>query len=361
MVNNNISIVIFRYGQIRGLVARNTLIEHLSHVSEISNVSLTSDQEDLLLYLCKYTDITAYKIYRLNALNKTEILRDDMDDRVIRKSIEGLESKKLIERSKKGSSMHCRVTLGGIVYLILRRKILLHNTIKWVFKNYGDNVLFQQILYPYIGKDTITGLTFFNSLSPVALFLHDCCAAIVSSIESTYLPENKDLMQLILSSKAAPQDARQTQALVTFLKQRFNLDWVDKAKVILEKENALRITYGFKSILIRLYNSNTKAVLTVKKKRKILQFVVELFPNDYLVRTKSLIREKSLESVLSAVIAQKVPIFIFSLASNAPASSEDFRTLSKDKNFMKILECTRNNFDRQHELFLKEQNNQSSL
>jgi hypothetical protein len=99
----------------------------------------------------------------------------------------------------------------------------------------------------------------------------------------------------------------------------------------------------------------------VKKKRKILQFVVELFPNDYLVRTKSLIREKSLESVLSAVIAQKVPIFIFSLASNAPASSEDFRTLSKDKNFMKILECTRNNFDRQHELFLKEQNNQSSL
>ena len=119
-----------------------------------------------------------------------------------------------------------------------------------------------------------------------------------------------------------------------------NLDWLDKSKVVLENDNALRVAYGSNSILIRLYNSNTKAVLTVSRKRKSRQFVVEVFRDDYLVRNKSVMtRDESLEFILPDLIARLVPTFVFSLASNVPASSEDFRTLCKDKNFMKLLEC----------------------
>ena len=152
------------------MVARDNLIEQLYTLSGISNKSVNSAQEDLLMYLCRHPDSTAYTISRLNALNKTEILSKELDDRIIRRSIEGLDSLKLIERPNKGNSKPCRVTLAGIVYLILKRKILVFSTITWVFRNYGDNLLFQRILYPYISKDTIMRLSFFNSLSPVALF-----------------------------------------------------------------------------------------------------------------------------------------------------------------------------------------------
>lgn len=350
----------FGYGQIGSLIARDNLIEQLyTDLSEILDKSVSSAQENLLMYLCMHPDSTAYTISKLNALNKTEILFKELDDRAIRRSIEGLDSLKLIERPKKGDSKPCRVTLAGIVYLILKRKMLVYGTITGVFRNYGDNILFQRILYPYISRDTIMGLIFSNSLLPVALFLHDCCAAIVNSIESTYLPENKDLMKLILASKTDPQDARHSKELITFLKRRFNLDWLDKARVVLEND-ALKIAYGSDSILITLHNSNTKAVLTVSKKRKNHQFIVEVFPDDYLVGKKSVMtREESLEFFLSALITHLVPTFIFSLASNVPVSSEDFRTLCKDKNFMKLLESTRNNLDKQHELFLKDQNTYS--
>ena len=131
---------------------------------------------------------------------------------------------------------------------------------------------------------------------------------------------------------------------------------------MLENDNALRIAYGSNSILIRLHNSNTKAVLTVSRKRKSRQFVVEVFQDDYLVRSKSaMTREESLEFVLSAVIANLVPTFIFRLASDVPNSTEDFRILSNDKNFMKLLERTRNNFDRRTESFMKGQTTHSTV
>jgi hypothetical protein len=117
----------------------------------------------------------------------------------------------------------------------------------------------------------------------------------------------------------------------------------------------MRIAHGSDSILIELHNSNTMAVLTVNRKRKRRQFIVDAFPDSNLARDESMTsQEDSLELVLSAAIAHYLPIFIFSLASSVPASSEDFRALSKDKNFMKLLGHTRNNFDRRHELLLKE-------
>ena len=355
MCDMTANIFIIRYGQIGPLGARNNLIEQLSSLSGISDISLNSAQEGLLMYLCKHPNSTAYEISKLNALNKTAILSERLDDRAIRRSLEGLDSRKLIERTGKGISKPCRVTLAGIVYLILKRKILIFNTIIWVFMNYGNSILFQRILYPYIGKDTIMRLIYFNSLSPVALFLQNCCTAIVGSIESTYIPENKYLMDLILASKAAPQDAYQIKALINFLKRKFNLVWLDKAKIILENDNAMRIAHGSDSILIELHNSNTMAVFTVNRKRKRRQFIVDAFPDSNLARDESMTsQEDSLELVLSAAIAHYLPIFIFSLASSVPASSEDFRALSKDKNFMKLLGHTRNNFDRRHELLLKE-------
>jgi hypothetical protein len=333
---------------------------YLFSLSGISNISLNSAQEGLLIYLCRHPNSTAYKISRLNALNKTEILSEKLDDRTIRRGLEGLNSRKLIERSGKENSKPCRVTLAGFVYLILKRKLWKFNTMIWIFRNYSSNILFQRILYPYICEDTITRLKYFNSLSPVALFLHDYCTAIVSSVESTYIPENKDLMQLILASKGAPQDASKIKALIMFLKRKFNLDWLDNAKVISENNNALKIAFGSNSILISLYNSNTMAVLTVTEKRKRHQF--DVVPDNDLMGNRSVMtREESLEFFLSAVITHLVPTFIFSLASNVPASSEDFRTLCKDKNFMRLFESTRNNFDKRHELFLKEQNTHSTV
>jgi hypothetical protein len=286
---------------------------------------------------CRYPDTTAYKISRLNALNKTEILRKDMDDRAIRRGIEALESRRLIERSKKGSSKHCRVTL-----------------------------LFQRILYPHIGKDTISGLTYWNSLSPVALLLYDCCVEIVrklGTVESNNITESRYLMRLILASLAAPPEESQTKLLLTFLKNKFKLAWLGKAKDIqkIENDDVLRIAYNSNSISVRLKDSNTKATLIVNEKRRNHKFIIEV-PNYELVTNEPIMtREESFDFVLSAVISQLIPAFVFSLASNVPVSSGDFRILSKDKNFMKLLESTKIKFDERYELFGEKQNAHSTF
>ena len=58
------------------------------------------------------------------------------------------------------------------------------HTYKGIFENYGDNILFDSILYPYLKRDTVIHLTEIKMVSAVCLFLYECCKAIEHAIES---------------------------------------------------------------------------------------------------------------------------------------------------------------------------------
>jgi hypothetical protein len=67
----------------------------------------------------------------------------------------------------------------------------------------------------------------------VALLLYDCCVEIVrklGTVESNNITESRYLMRLILASLAAPPEESQTKLLLTFLKNKFKLAWLGKAK-----------------------------------------------------------------------------------------------------------------------------------
>ena len=148
------------------------LIEELQPLSKLTNKIIKPIQIKILQYLCGHPGSTVYEIYKKRVLDK------DVDIGTLRREVRDLSEKELIKRFQNGSSHKakpCTVTIVGIVYLIVTRNILYKSIIKDIFKNYGNNTLFKLIVYPIIRPDTLLLLTTFNSLSPINLFLYDCC------------------------------------------------------------------------------------------------------------------------------------------------------------------------------------------
>jgi hypothetical protein len=142
-----------------------------------------------------------------------------------------------------------------------------------------------------------------------------------------------------------------------FLKWKFNLDWLDKAKDIkkIKNDSALLISYKSQSILIELDNNRTRATLKINRQRKF-EFIVKLWTKDFFVITAPVtpIAKYAVKSLLTTV-RQVVPSFVFNLASNAVPNSSTFQILAKDERFLRILEKTKRSFDNQYTRFTQKE------
>ena len=84
----------------------------------------------------------------------------------------------------------------------------------------------------------------------------------------------------------SPRNKNQTADLREFLKQKFDLKWLDNANQPeqLDDDNTLRISSRSNSVLIILDKTRTKAGLVIKgeKKAKGCEFQVKPDPTGYL-------------------------------------------------------------------------------
>jgi hypothetical protein len=220
-----------------------------------------------------------------------------------------------------------------------------------IFKNYGDNILFELCLYPYIKRYTVAHLTEIKVVSSVSLFLYECCKEMEGAVESINTQKYKHVVRQVFVWERVPRDKNQTADLREFLKQKFDLKWLDKANFEkINDDNTLRISYGSNSLLITLNNTRTKAFVEIKgeKKENGYEFIVESGPNGYLnIMALDKPIEESEAEFLQAVLQQRVPTLIFNLAVNVTSES-DFLVLSKDEKFMQILKETKGKFDKQY-------------
>ena len=335
--------------------APNTLIEDLLASSKLKDITIRPLQKEILQYICVYPHSTAYDMYRKKALG------NNIDSRTIRRSISDLSDKKLIERSQKGDFEHwakpCKLTIVGIYYLILKIRIMPHEIIKGILKNYGSgsNILFELFIYPYIKRDTILQLEDLRLLSQVSLFLYECCKEIEHAIQLINNSKSGFVTEEVFTWQRIPDSKYEIDSLRNFLKRRFKLDWLNKAKDIkkIENDTALLISYKSDSILIKLDDNKTKATLKINREKKF-EFIVNFWTKDFFIITAPVtpISEYA-QNILLLTVRQRIPSFIFNLASDAVPTSSEFQSLSRDEKFLQILETTKKRFDKQYEKFVE--------
>ena len=122
----------------------------------------------------------------------------DISSRSIRRYTSKLYKTGFIERFQKEASGQkpkpCRLASGGIYYLILTMRIMPYNIINAIFKNYGNDRLFQLFVYPYIKQDTLLQITDIPLTSRLSLYLFQCCREIEDVLTEDI--KNKNVMQL---------------------------------------------------------------------------------------------------------------------------------------------------------------------
>lgn len=349
------------YGQIGTMFAPKNLIEkalgllsNLHPLYDLRDNSINPLHREILQYISVNPGSTAYHMYRKGAVGK------DYDDRSVRRHVSGLEKLGLIERVNKEPIQHkakpCRLTTSGIAYLIMKREIMYNDIIRGILKNYGNNPLFQIFVYSYIGEQTLLQLTSFNSLSPLALYLYECCRELNDAVNTINTAGNKYLTERLFIWQHIPSpDQRETNSLCEFLKREFKLGWVDLADFEkIESGRTLRISYKANSVLIKLNNARTKAILRIRKEEKY-EFIVKAYSDDYLLieaPSKITVAEQTADFLLGFT-KSRVPSFIINLTLSVVAGFDDFRILSMDKTFMKTLEKTKMKLINQCEMLAK--------
>jgi hypothetical protein len=217
--------------------------------------------------------------------------------------------------------------------------------------NYGNNILFESFLYPYIKRETVAHLTEIKLVSAVCLFLYECCKEIERAVESINTTKHKHVMKQVFIWERVPGDKNETASLREFLEQRFHLKWLNRADFEkVSNDNTLRISYRSNSVLIMLNDTRTKAIVEIKgeNKQKGYEFIVESLPNGLnIVALDKPIQEYEAQ-FLRTGIQQRVPSLIFDLTVHA-ISESDFSVLSKDEKFMQTLKETKIKFDNQYE------------
>jgi hypothetical protein len=228
--------------------------------------------------------------------------------------------------------------------------------IKGILRNYGDNILFQLFLYPYINQDTLLQIRDTALLSKISLFLYECCKEIEHALGLINNARSRYSVEQVFIWQYVPAKDYDTNNLREFLKRTFDLDWVHRAGIEkIENDNSLRISYKANSILITLNDTRTKAILKINRKNKY-EFIVKAYsPNWYSIEAPVMpIEEYAIHSLLLGT-QQRVPALIFNLASNAVSGSSYFQILSQDEQFIQSLEKTNTKFNVKLNEILKRQ------
>jgi hypothetical protein len=330
------------------------LLSNLRPLHDLTDNSIDSLHSEILQYISVYPGSTAYDMYRKRAVGK------DYDERSVRRHVSDLEKMGLIERVKKEPVQHkakpCRLTISGIAYLIMKKEIMYNDIIRGILKNYGNNPLFQIFVYSYIGEQTLLRLTSFNSLSPLSLYLYECCRELNDAVSTVNTARSKYLTeQLFVWQHVPSHDERETNCLREFLKREFKLSWVDLADFEkIENDRTLRISYKVNSVLIKLNNTRTKAILRIRREEKY-EFIVRVYSDDYFLieaPSRTTVAEQAADFLLGFT-QSRVPSFIFNLTLSVVPGFDDFRILSQDRTFMETLEKTKLKFISQYEMFAK--------
>ncbi|HET7392046.1 MAG TPA: hypothetical protein VFJ51_14605 [Nitrososphaeraceae archaeon] len=189
-------------------------------------------------------------------------------------------------------------------------------------------------------------------LSKVCGYLYDCCEATETALDSINNVAGEYNKEEVFIWKDVP--GVDNSRLLNFLRQRFNLNWLDKADIKkFEDDNTIRIRYRSNSLSIILNDKKTSAELRINHK-KVYEFVVNRLFDDWLsigapCETVKETYTKSFEGMVNSLVSN----LIVTLALGAiPGHGIGFEALAQDNRFMRLLGETENTFRKQYDELL---------
>ena len=323
----------------------------------ISNISLDSEYLQLIAYEARSAyEITSY----LEAMNKP------LAYKYVHKRIKALKEFGLLKVDEETTkySIHKPIYYGltefGVYYLARNGKLPLakYTTITDLFKkllrNYGDNILFKAVLYPYFKNETILNIYSSIYLYYIWLYLNNCCLRLENAIETekNIQAGGEEIINWIDVAAGTTTQLKKLEdtRLMNYLHREFDVNWLENAEITkFDNDDILKISYKGKSITIELTEDRTKAILKIDRKKKkelnfdFLQFInVPLEPHEeYLVKSAALDKLDNLAIELA-----------FALVT-LPIDEHDIEVLSRDKKFMRLLDKTINTFESGSQSFLQ--------
>jgi hypothetical protein len=263
-----------------------------------------------------------------------------------------IESKQLIKGMDTVYKISYRLSLNGIIYVILNTFDVTHDhLILSLLIDYKENILFSLFLYPFLNERTLIGFIGDSGIfSIIALYLRDICMVIVEFIrysENTHFTTTDGYIveQVFIWPNRLSKDSTVNFSdvnLRNFLKTYLKWDWIKDAKIIPKfDENRIDIIYppdSLKNSYISIVQGENKAVLRQQWK-EIHKFSIE--PNESFLSIEMKTDRKRIDSLEIPFILgckEHLLTFLTKLRTQITRYNPSFDILSNDENFKKALE-----------------------
>lgn len=348
--------------------------------SRITEVKLSEESLFTLYQFSKNKYLSTYQVHRL--LNNT---RYKSEYKNVHKKVQNLLSLDLIEKLPRNlnniqhGAIYYKLTSTGVFYLMLNSDSYLLEDIE-IIKYFGSDQFFEFFIYPYFKNQTLCNLKLdriifyfqrhFTSIGKIIIEL-------LKDLED--IDKNNGIFLIIgswdlLSTNKKIEFKDEWEAFIFSLKRRLNLKWLDydvKVKkidnhtVTFEKDNEviyLRFNESKTNLIISNNNKELYRFLVRKLNKSILigeliKQTVEYEIKDRLKRFDKWIPEK-VEELAVSLVKYSVPIK-YSFNNEEIERIADIKTLSKDKNFIKIIKAVEKKYKEYFDNFLKEANDES--
>jgi hypothetical protein len=346
------------------------------YVSEISkfpnrNYDLGPVASKMLMLFVNRPYISTYQIF---TILKRRGEADEMAYKNVHKRIKQLHSLNLIEKVEKQSiqnileeSIHnptfYRLTTGGIFHLIYKDKFSLSRTLgtKKMFQNYGENIIFKTLLYPYFEKETLSKINMLMIFTEILNYLNECCAFTNDIVEFTKKKYGPVVMPLFNLDNPEEYDV----GTMLCLDNEFHLGFTEKLRIKkIDNDQTIKISSKNKSAIIKLNERKDTATLITQDK-KTYELGVEAFDGKYEVGMKiGTYKEGAFKqlvhsinySLLTLAISIIMRITKKDFEGLAGVDIVSFKTLSHDHKLMSLLERTKKIFEERYETLIQLKN-----
>jgi hypothetical protein len=313
-------------------------MEYVQLVTEISiiprGMKKLKRRDEFLLLFAKYPPLSVYQIYHDHNSIQMKYLKN------VRAVVKQLLACKLIEKVDNVLSKHhahyYKLSTAGLYYSVYKKREEFIELFKIFLQQYGNNIMFTTLLYPYLKRSSIESIRDTALISRIYAHLYESCEGIQSVIESIQKSYTKYVVQQVCLWGDVHEQGKDNTRLTNFLKHKFGLNWLDNRVQVTKYVDGgtISISKGGKRVLIKLNESRTKAILIYNKK-ELYRFTLSQ-GDEILYRSEQTIEEWSM-NFLKNRVELSAKDMVLALASRVVIDS-DIKSLSKDEGFMQVLE-----------------------
>ena len=246
--------------------------------STIDRRKLTFQQNKILQFAAEHGSISS-----IDLSTKFPFSKRPIEYRNAKKDLRKLLDRNLLElnheekasdynKHKKQTRRVYKLSKYGVYNIITNNQNLLSGIVKNLLLDYGNHILFEFFLFPYIQRETLESEINSSIFSEIFSYLHKCCKQVeelIFNIDHTSFQKDGYLTDQLFVWKNVHKEEYDRESLRLFLREKFGWNWVEKAEINkTENFEVITISYGLNKALIRLDKERRNAILSFKGQKK---------------------------------------------------------------------------------------------